>query len=102
MSLADVDPLRLGSFDTVVAVNVNLFWTGPYPAELNIVRRLLRPEGRLWIAYDYQPVEGAERERLETKICDRLGRAGFDREVLDPRVTLGAFVLVAYVRTGVG
>ena len=47
-----LDSDELGSYDTIVAVNVNLFWTGTGTPELPVIRRLLRPEGRLWMMGD--------------------------------------------------
>ena len=39
-----------GSFDTVFALNVNLF-LGPDPSIVDIIRRALRPRGRLVLGY---------------------------------------------------
>ena len=39
-------------FDKVFAINVNLFWVRPDGAQLQIVRNLLRPGGRLYLFYE--------------------------------------------------
>lgn len=46
-----------GPFDAAFAINVNCFWTGDAAAELDVLRRLLAPEGRLLLAWD-APVDG--------------------------------------------
>jgi SAM-dependent methyltransferase len=43
---------RSERFDAVLAVNVNLFWTGPADDELRVIGRALRPDGRLVLAYE--------------------------------------------------
>lgn len=47
-----------GSFDAAFAVNVNCFWTGDAAAELDVLHRLLTPDGRLLLAWD-APVDGS-------------------------------------------
>lgn len=93
--LGRVDPEQLGVFDTAVAVNLNLFWTGRATPELTVLRRLLAPGGRLWIAYNYQPIALTESRRLATTIGTRLAQAGYTSEVIDPARVEEAFVLVA-------
>ena len=52
--LADlVVPKR--SFDLAFCINVNLFWTGPAEAELDLLHRALRPGGALHILYGPGP-----------------------------------------------
>lgn len=41
-----------GSFDTVFAMNVNLFWVQPDPEELAQVRRVLAPRGTVHLAWE--------------------------------------------------
>ena len=52
LRLADIDPGAIGRFDTVFAVNVNLFWTRPAQRELVLVRELLTAQGQLWLFYE--------------------------------------------------
>lgn len=52
VALADVDPVALGRFDKILAVNVNLFWTQPAPDELPLLADLLHPGGRLQLVYE--------------------------------------------------
>jgi hypothetical protein len=44
----------LGSerYDTIFAVNVNLFWVRSCAAELDLVKRLLKPGGALYLFYE--------------------------------------------------
>jgi SAM-dependent methyltransferase len=50
----DLAGFALGTerFDAVLAVNVNLFWTGPADAELTVIRQALSPSGRLVLVYE--------------------------------------------------
>lgn len=50
LALADA-PALLGACDTVLAINVNAFWTEPAPS-LASLSRLLLPGGRAFIVYD--------------------------------------------------
>lgn len=72
-ALAETDPAELGRFDAVFAINVNLFWTGPARRELDVVRRLLRPSGRLWLFYQTP----AGPVRVSGPLREHLTRAGF-------------------------
>ncbi|MEN8650944.1 class I SAM-dependent methyltransferase [Streptomyces sp. 21So2-11] len=51
LALADVEPDAPGVFEKILAVDVNLFWTGPATCELRILARLLAPEGRLVLCF---------------------------------------------------
>lgn len=75
--LADVDPGQLGPgrFDKVLAVNVNLFWTGPARHELRLIADLLRPAGILCLCYD--PPDRGRLAQLESRLTAHLGSAGF-------------------------
>jgi len=48
---------RRGRFDKIFAVNVNLFWVRPADTEIDLMRRLLRPDGVLRLFYD-RPGDG--------------------------------------------
>ena len=52
VALADVDPVALGRFDKILAVNVNLFWTQQVPDELPLLADLLDSGGRLQLVYE--------------------------------------------------
>jgi YD repeat-containing protein len=58
--LADLDSRR-GPFDKIFAVNVNLFWVRRAESEIDLLRRLLRPDGVLRLFYDLPG--GGEHER---------------------------------------
>lgn len=62
-------------FDRVLAVDVNLFWTGSATAELAVLRRVLAPGGRLVVAYglmsDADP-------RIDGPVQEHLAAAGFE------------------------
>jgi SAM-dependent methyltransferase len=78
LALEDVDPGELGpgSFDKVLAVNVNLFWTRPAERELGLIAALLRPGGRLHLCYD--PPDAKKLARLQGDLTARLAAAGYD------------------------
>jgi SAM-dependent methyltransferase len=52
VELADFVTTDGERFDAVLAVNVNVFWTGPANAELDVMVRALRPGGRVVLAYE--------------------------------------------------
>jgi SAM-dependent methyltransferase len=76
LALEDAQPEELGRFDTVFAVNVNLFWVRPAQKELRLIARLLRPRGKLWLFYE--PPGREDLARLEGKLVERLDAAGYD------------------------
>lgn len=49
------------SFETVFAVNVNLFWTRTPTAELALIRRILAPGGALYLCYEPPTAGRAEK-----------------------------------------
>jgi SAM-dependent methyltransferase len=51
VALADLDPGARGPVDRVLAINVNVFWTGPATWELAILSALLSPGGTLDLVY---------------------------------------------------
>lgn len=66
-------------FDKILALNVNVFWTGAATAELKVAASLLRPDGRLVLCYD---LPDANRTSLVTaRLCAHLRRAGYLPEV---------------------
>jgi cyclopropane fatty-acyl-phospholipid synthase-like methyltransferase len=79
-ALEDVDPARLGSFDKVLAVNVNLFWVRPARAELGLVTELLRPHGRLHLVYE--PPGPDRLAHLRQRLLAHLEQAGFTTETV--------------------
>jgi cyclopropane fatty-acyl-phospholipid synthase-like methyltransferase len=54
-------------FDKIFAVNVNLFWVRSSVSDLELVRRLLKPHGALYLTYE--PPETARAKA----IADRVG-----------------------------
>ena len=79
-ALEDTDPATLGSFDKVLAVNVNLFWVRPAPVELGLVTELLRPHGRLHLVYE---PPGPDRVvHLRQRLLTNLEQAGFTTETV--------------------
>lgn len=46
-------------FDTIFAMNVNAFWTGPADREWAAIDKLLRPGGSLFLFYGYGPNDPA-------------------------------------------
>ena len=85
VNLADFEPVTGERFDAVLAVNVNLFWTGPADTELTVLARTLRPGGRVVLVYETP--RGTLRERALTAIETGLQAHGFvARIVLTPPV----------------
>lgn len=73
--LAELDPAALDPFDTMVAVNVNLFWVGPARAELDLLAGLLSPEGRLHLVYE--PPGASQLPRMTDRLLAHLDAAGW-------------------------
>ncbi|MFC0531907.1 SAM-dependent methyltransferase [Phytohabitans kaempferiae] len=63
-------------FDSVFAVNVNLFWTRSPAHELALIRGLLRPGGTLHLFYE--PPGPARVKELTTKLEAALREHGYD------------------------
>jgi cyclopropane fatty-acyl-phospholipid synthase-like methyltransferase len=74
-ALADADPEALGRFDKILAVDVNIFWTGPAARELELVTRLLRPSGSLVLCY--VPPDPAQVAKAKGLLLTHLSDAGF-------------------------
>lgn len=66
-ALADLDPAAHAPVDRVLAINVNVFWTGPAVRELAILSALLSPGGTLDLVYGS---DGGVEPRAD--IADRL------------------------------
>lgn len=62
--LAGLDP-AVGPVDAAIAVNVNVFWTSDAAAELDALKRVLAPGGRLLLAYGDGPAPGMDRRHLD-------------------------------------
>jgi SAM-dependent methyltransferase len=81
--LEAADVLREGErFDKVFAMNVNLFWVRSPGRELDLIRRLLRPGGALYLFYGYDgasPPAGAA--RVPQALTGHLTEAGFAVEL---------------------
>ena len=79
-ALADLTPPTV---DRVVAVNVNVFWTGPAVRELEIVRAALRPGGQLQLIYGS---DGGAAPRVDVTVALRghLRAAGFEPALTTP------------------
>lgn len=80
VALEEADPDELGRFDTVFAVNVNLFWVRPAQRELRLIASLLRPGGKLWLFYE--PPSEQDLVDLKDKLAERLHSAGYRRRVI--------------------
>lgn len=75
VNLADLEPATDERFDAALAVNVNLFWTGPADTELTVLTRALRPGGRVLLVYETS--RGTLRERALNAIETGLRAHGF-------------------------
>lgn len=72
--------LKSASFDKIFLFNINVFWMDPI-AELNEVRRLLKPSGVFYIFH--QPPPGHEPAEFAAKFKENLTKNNFDiKEVI--------------------
>ncbi len=76
LALAEA-PAVLGTFDAVLAINVNAFWTAPAPS-LASLSLLLRPAGRAFIVYE--PPSASRLSAIRTRISMLLAEHGFEVE----------------------
>ncbi|WP_156723201.1 methyltransferase domain-containing protein [Streptomyces apocyni] len=75
LALADVDPASLGTYDKILASDVNLFWTGPATREVAAIGRLLEPDGQVLLCF--APPRGRAVGPLESAVLGRLRDGGF-------------------------
>jgi SAM-dependent methyltransferase len=73
-------------FDKVFAMNVNLFWVRSPAKELDLIKRLLAPCGRLYLFYGYggQPAAGkvgGNAAKVSGILTGHLRESGFAAEV---------------------
>jgi ubiquinone/menaquinone biosynthesis C-methylase UbiE len=66
---------QAGSMDRALAVNVNVFWTGSADAELEVLRRVLRPGGLVVLVWGAGGPQSAS--RIVAPTADGLLRHGF-------------------------
>lgn len=76
--LAKTEPGQ--AYQRIVAVNLNLFWTGAAP-ELSRLRGLLAPQGRLYLAY--QPPSADALIKIEAVLRQNLEREAYAIERVD-------------------
>jgi SAM-dependent methyltransferase len=79
LALEDLDPGAAGRFDTVFAVNVNLFWTRPAQRDLAMIRQLLKGQGKLWLFYE--PPTASVTSRISELFGERLNEASYTYDV---------------------
>jgi SAM-dependent methyltransferase len=77
-----------GSFDKVLAVDVNLFWVRPAPGELAALSRWLAPGGRLCLAW--QPPDAGRAPGIGETVATALEAHGFSPRVRTGTTTGGA------------
>jgi SAM-dependent methyltransferase len=84
VALEDLRPADLAGagrgFDTVFAMNVNLFWVRSPARELELIRSLLRPGGRLALFYGYG-TPGQQAAAVPRALLAHLAAGGFASEV---------------------
>ncbi len=62
------------SFEAALAVNVNVFWTGPAEAEAAVLAEVLAPGGRVVLVYEGPPSGGGR--DVAPSVAAALGRVG--------------------------
>ncbi|MFI6870405.1 SAM-dependent methyltransferase [Nocardia sp. NPDC050406] len=85
LALEDLRPDDVrDTFDKILAVNVNLFWTRRPTAELATIRALLAPRGALHLAYGYGDPgtrhPSTSPKPVADKLSEHLEEAGFTTE----------------------
>jgi SAM-dependent methyltransferase len=68
-------------FDSVVAMNVNVFWTGPAVDEWRRIGELLAPTGRLFLFYGYGPGDPTRNRDLAGPLTVALNDRGYTADV---------------------
>ncbi len=66
-------------FDTVFAINVNLFWVRSSTRELERVKRLLKPSGAMYLYYE--PPDATRAAAIADRIAPFLTEHGFNTTV---------------------
>ena len=85
-----------GGFDTVFAMNVNLFWVRVPTRELELIGSLLRPGGALYLFYGYGTP--GQQATVPAALLDHLAGGGFAAQPLAGPSVAG--VLARPVRPG--
>ncbi|MET9525302.1 class I SAM-dependent methyltransferase [Streptomyces coeruleorubidus] len=85
--LEDAD-FATGSFDRILAVDVNLFWTRPADRELAALRRWLAPGGLLCLCW--APPDGRRAGEIAAKVGPAVAGHGFATEVRRAATARGA------------
>lgn len=97
VALEDLD-LPGETFDKIFAVNVNLFWTSSARRELELIGRLLRPGGALYLFYEPPAAEKAH--TAADTITTSLGQAGFTAAVTIEHARSSAALLCILAQPG--
>lgn len=87
LSLEDTD-FAARSFDRILAVNVNLFWTRAVDRELTAVRHWLTPGGLLCLCWE--PPDGKRAGEIAAKVEPAVAGHGFATEVRRAATARGA------------
>ena len=64
-------------FDTVVAMNVNLIWTGPATREWERIDELLSPKGPLFLFYGYGPGDPTSSRDIAGRLTTAMQQRGY-------------------------
>jgi SAM-dependent methyltransferase len=81
-ALEELDPAG-ARYDKVFAVNVNVFWVRDAGPELDLIRRLLAPDGSLFLIYG-SPPGGAGATPIADTVLTALATHGFEPAQLTP------------------
>lgn len=88
--------LPAGGFDKAFAINVNLFWVRSAINDLEVVRRSLRPDGRLYLFYE--PPIPSRAPAVAERVSRFLTEQGFAAEVVTGATRRGSTLLAILAR----
>jgi ubiquinone/menaquinone biosynthesis C-methylase UbiE len=89
VELADAD-LSGERFDKVFAVNVSLFWLRSPSQELDLIRRVLKPAGALYLFYE--PPEATRATEIADRLTAALAVNGYTARTLTATTTRSALL----------
>lgn len=90
------------TFDTIFAVNVNLFWVRRATREVRLIERILRPTGALHLFYGYGKPETTRTRGVVDRLAASLSEGGLAIDDVVPPSPDSAHMLRVTARPGSG